>query len=320
MSTQICYQFCSKQPQSFRYFATENGNECYCGNGRKLGTGVYKLSSGCTTVCRNNSHDICGGIWQLSVYDMNTGKQTINGVLTKNKIAFKCSHHAGTKDISVTLQHSSVTCKSNATTTKRRLSFSTNEVYTGRDYCYLLENSVEFGDDLSCYEPIFATLNYSCVENLATAIRDDTRNKDEHNGTGLIIGAIGGLSTIVIAALLLLALRLHMGNRENQTKSLSSVRNTKSSPVKPSSEELVSYTDLQSQSGSRPYSILNTSTQQSDINRPNVRETSKGSSTSNDYEDIQHQSKNEHYEDTHHMQRTESDHEYSDLYDKNEIV
>ncbi|CAG2191906.1 unnamed protein product [Mytilus edulis] len=228
------------------------------------------------------------------------GKQTINGVLTKNKIAFKCSHHAGTKDISVTLQHSSVTCKSNATTTKRRLSFSTNEVYTGRDYCYLLENSVEFGDDLSCYEPIFATLNYSCV--------------------GLIIGAIGGLSTIVIAALLLLALRLHMGNRENQTKSLSSVRNTKSSPVKPSSEELASYTDLQSQSGSRPYSILNTSTQQSDINRPNVRETSKGSSTSNDYEDIQHQSKNEHYEDTHHMQRTESDHEYSDLYDKNEIV
>lgn len=114
--------------------------------------------------------------------------------------------------------------------------------------------------------------------------------------------------------------RLHMGNRENQTKSVSSVRNTKSSPVKPSSEELASYTDLQSQSGSRPYSILNTSTQQSDINRPNVRERSKGSSTSNDYEDIHHQSKNEHYEDTHHMQRTESEHEYSDLYDKNEIV
>lgn len=105
--------------------------------------------------------------------------------------------------------------------------------------------------------------------------------------------------------------RLHIGNRENQTKS---------SPVKPSSEELASYTDLQSQTGSRPYSILNTSTQQADINRLNFRETSKGSSTSNDYEDIQHQSKNEHYEDTHHMQRTESEHEYSDLYDKNEIV
>ncbi|XP_071132437.1 uncharacterized protein [Mytilus edulis] len=185
MSTQICYQFCSKQTQSFRYFATENGNECYCGNGRKLGKGAYKLSSGCTTVC----------------------KQTINGVLTKNKIAVKCSHHAGTKDISVTLQHSSVTCKSNATTTKRRLSLGTNEVYTGGDLCSLLENSAEFRDDKSCYEPIFATLNYSCVENLATAIRDDTMNKDEQIGTGLIIGAIGGVSTIVIVALLLLAFR-----------------------------------------------------------------------------------------------------------------
>lgn len=31
------------------------------------------------------------------------------------------------------------------------------------------------------------------------------------------------------------------------------------------------------------------------------RNTSKGSSTSNDYEDIQHQSKKGHYEDTHQM-------------------
>ncbi|XP_063444974.1 uncharacterized protein LOC134725242 [Mytilus trossulus] len=209
MSTQICYQFCLKQNQFVTFFATENGNECYCGNGEKLGNGAYRASSGCNEACKNNQNrdEMCGGNWRLSVYDMNTGKQTVNGVLTKNKIDVKCSHHAGAKDISVTLQHSSVTCKSNGTSAKRKLSLSTNEVYTGRDYCYLLENSAEFRDDKSCYEPIFATLNYSCVENLATVIRDDTMNKGEQNGTGLIIGAIGGVSIIVIAALLLLALR-----------------------------------------------------------------------------------------------------------------
>ncbi|XP_076073887.1 uncharacterized protein LOC143045334 [Mytilus galloprovincialis] len=121
-------------------------------------------------------------------------------------MAINCRHNAGVKDINVKFQHSSGTCKANATTKNKVLSLRTDKPNVGRAYCSLLE-SVEFRDDKSCYESRHAILNYSCVENLATAIRDDTTNKDEQNGTGLIIGAIGGVSTIVIVALLLLALR-----------------------------------------------------------------------------------------------------------------
>ncbi|CAC5385028.1 unnamed protein product [Mytilus coruscus] len=48
--------------------------------------------------------------------------------------------------------------------------------------------------------------------------------------------------------------------------------------------------------------------------------TSKGSSSSNDYEDIQDKSDKKDYENPHKMQRTESLHEYSDLYGTNDII
>lgn len=101
-----------------------------------------------------------------------------------------------------------------------------------------------------------------------------------------------------------------MENGEKQTNSLRTVWTKKSSSKRPSSEGLASYTDLQSQTVSRPYSILNTSTLQTSRNIQNDNfknsNTSKRTSTYKDYEDIHDTHVKEGYENTNKMQCTES--------------
>lgn len=123
---------------------------------------------------------------------------------------------------------------------------------------------------------------------------------EQHSHTGIIPPAFSHFGINITSSTTCYAFfsRLHwkasMDYRKNKTNSSSTVHTTISSPVRPSEEELTSYTDLQLQTTIRPYAKLNISNQLSNIDRPNCnskkRNTSKGSSTSNDYEDIQHQS------------------------------
>lgn len=62
MSTYSCSQFC----KNYKYFGTEFGTECYCGNA--LGTGMV-YGNQCNMACAGATAEICGGSMRLSVYE-----------------------------------------------------------------------------------------------------------------------------------------------------------------------------------------------------------------------------------------------------------
>jgi alpha-L-fucosidase 2 len=62
MSADICAAACT----GYDYFATQNGNECRCGNDY----GLYGSSSSCTVTCEDNDSEICGGSWANSIYSL----------------------------------------------------------------------------------------------------------------------------------------------------------------------------------------------------------------------------------------------------------
>ncbi|XP_063444961.1 uncharacterized protein LOC134725237 isoform X2 [Mytilus trossulus] len=143
----------------------------------------------------------------------------------------------------------------------------------------------------------------------------------------IIIGVIGGAALICFLVSCAYRLRLHleasMDNGEKQINSSRTVCTKKSSPERPSSEGLASYTDLQSQTVIRPYSILNTSTLQTCINIQNDNSknsnTSKRTSTYKDYENIHDTHVKKDYVNLNKMQCTESLPVYLDLYETNGI-
>ncbi|XP_063446959.1 xylosyltransferase oxt-like [Mytilus trossulus] len=80
MSTSICFDYCSSK--NYKYFATEYGSQCFCGNGEKLNSSQYpyKKKTDCNMACIGNAKQICGGNWRASVYRINHNGQ--NGSTT----------------------------------------------------------------------------------------------------------------------------------------------------------------------------------------------------------------------------------------------
>ena len=65
MTSQICAEHC----RDYKYFGTENGDTCFCGNSL-----AYKdLASewACAIQCAGNqeTYEICGGSWVLSLWE-----------------------------------------------------------------------------------------------------------------------------------------------------------------------------------------------------------------------------------------------------------
>lgn len=66
MTNEVCRSLCS----SYRYWGTEYGKECYCGN--HIHHGALEVpSSACDYPCLGDSEDICSGISLLSIYQSN---------------------------------------------------------------------------------------------------------------------------------------------------------------------------------------------------------------------------------------------------------
>ena len=64
MTLEKCATFCSDS--SYKYMAIEYGRECYCGN--SITPGSAKTPGGCTTPCKGNSTQLCGGPSWLQMY------------------------------------------------------------------------------------------------------------------------------------------------------------------------------------------------------------------------------------------------------------
>ena len=59
-----CYDYCTKK--SYDYFAVEDSDQCFCGS--QANYEIYGPSVHCNHACRDDSSQICGGDWALSVY------------------------------------------------------------------------------------------------------------------------------------------------------------------------------------------------------------------------------------------------------------
>ncbi|CAC5385027.1 unnamed protein product [Mytilus coruscus] len=197
MSTKICYNFCSRKPQ-FSFFATEKVN-------------IQWVAYGCSMGCKNNPKDICGGEWHLSVYKMNTDHQAIK--TTSEKLGGLCGNNAKAKDILLNMHNGNGICSFTTSQKINRITTLTEDNYNGKDYCSLLKARTGNGVDNPYYKPNYAILNFSCIANIASSIQDDVQSNDQTIQTSIIIGTLGGVLTIVMIALLLLALR----NRKQHT-------------------------------------------------------------------------------------------------------
>ncbi|XP_071130582.1 uncharacterized protein [Mytilus edulis] len=71
MSAKICFHHCKST--NLEYFATEYGNECFCGHGIKIGSKQYKRKAEkyCNKKCKGHVTMKCGGRWRASVYKIN---------------------------------------------------------------------------------------------------------------------------------------------------------------------------------------------------------------------------------------------------------
>ncbi|KAI1848042.1 hypothetical protein JX266_006155 [Neoarthrinium moseri] len=65
MTTQSCAAFCA----SYRFFGTEYGRECFCGNA--LAASAVPTSSGCSMSCAGKPAQTCGGASRISLYRNN---------------------------------------------------------------------------------------------------------------------------------------------------------------------------------------------------------------------------------------------------------
>jgi hypothetical protein len=65
MSTEICASFC----KGYIYFATEDTQQCFCGDVlNTAGGGGIPASSGCSNHCNGNEAEYCGGVWFMNLY------------------------------------------------------------------------------------------------------------------------------------------------------------------------------------------------------------------------------------------------------------
>ncbi|CAC5403037.1 unnamed protein product [Mytilus coruscus] len=80
-SADICFDICTDSHTSYthEYFGTQNGHECFCGDGQGLNSHPYykRRESECNTQCLENTDEMCGGSFRMSVYKITTQKKLI---------------------------------------------------------------------------------------------------------------------------------------------------------------------------------------------------------------------------------------------------
>ena len=65
MTNEVCNQYCQK----YKYFGTQNGKACHCGN--SYGSmGKAKKDSACSATCEGDSTEMCGGPNLNTVYSV----------------------------------------------------------------------------------------------------------------------------------------------------------------------------------------------------------------------------------------------------------
>lgn len=69
MTLEYCASYCSGGASPYKYFGTEYGRECYCGNALAI-TSNATANTDCSMVCAGNIYEYCGAGNRLSTYQL----------------------------------------------------------------------------------------------------------------------------------------------------------------------------------------------------------------------------------------------------------
>jgi hypothetical protein len=64
---------CASNCKGYKYFGTENGNECYCGNSL-FNSPSHVSDAQCKVICAGNAKQVCGAASRLTIYSVNGGR------------------------------------------------------------------------------------------------------------------------------------------------------------------------------------------------------------------------------------------------------
>ena len=67
--TSMTNEYCSERCSGFKYFGTEYGQECYCGNSFNTGS-VPAPAADCSFPCPGDANEFCGAGNRLTVYEL----------------------------------------------------------------------------------------------------------------------------------------------------------------------------------------------------------------------------------------------------------
>ncbi|CAC5385029.1 unnamed protein product [Mytilus coruscus] len=160
MSAKICYYMCNTGHVTRQFFATENGDQCFCG-----GTiGLSKLEkrkqkeNKCETPCVSNENEMCGSINKASVYVFETDKQQIDSAYTTQMNLHSCHYGSEMKDIYIKSLERSEYCDDLANTT-----LSDTQNCKGKFYCF--NSSIDIRNITEDFRFLrkYMKITYSCL-------------------------------------------------------------------------------------------------------------------------------------------------------------
>ncbi|VDI72578.1 Hypothetical predicted protein [Mytilus galloprovincialis] len=86
MSADICFGICTRTSFKHKFFGTQFGHECFCGDGQKLDHHpFYKRESECNMPCLEHKDEMCGDSDRMSVYKITTQNLITRSCLKVNQ-------------------------------------------------------------------------------------------------------------------------------------------------------------------------------------------------------------------------------------------
>ncbi|XP_063444972.1 uncharacterized protein LOC134725241 isoform X2 [Mytilus trossulus] len=218
MSANICYIMCNTGHVIRNFFATENGDQCFCGSTiglRKLDKGKQEESN-CETPCVSNENEMCGSINKASVYVFETDKQQIDLAYTTQMNLHSCHYGSGMKDIYVNSLERSEYCDELDDAT-----LSNTQHCNGEFYCF--NSSKEFRNITEEFHSLrkYMKISYSCLGYPNASVGS------LHSINASIVGGVFGafILTVCIVFLTLCLVKRSCSNRKKKRRPYTTARN-----------------------------------------------------------------------------------------------
>ncbi|XP_076073886.1 uncharacterized protein LOC143045333 isoform X2 [Mytilus galloprovincialis] len=216
MSAKICYIMCNTGHVIHNFFATENGDQCFCGSTiglRKLEKGKQKENK-CDTPCVSNENEMCGSINKASVYVFETDKQQIDSAYTTQINLHSCHYGSGMKDIYVKSLERSEYCDDLADAT-----LSYTQHCNGEFYCF--NSSKEFRNITEDFRSLrkYMKISYSCLGDPNASVGS------VHSINANIVGGVLGAIILTVCIVFLTLCLVKSKNRKKKRRPYTTARN-----------------------------------------------------------------------------------------------